>query len=279
MTHDDFLREILASPDDDAPRLIYADWLEERGDPRGEFIRVQCELARLDTDGRTDEGRLRALRVRESELLQFKFLWGESIWRKVNDFEFRRGFIEKVIVNVEDFLRHAEALFAGAPIIDIEFRGWLGPEISGFARVQQLLRLRRLDLSETQLQDAGTRIIVASPYMRNVSDFRLAYNGITADGVRALVTLSWLPSLQHLDLQDNPIADYGIRLLAEWPGSARLLTLNLRSTGMHDEGALALARSPLLTDVGLLKLSPMFLTDQWSRTLRARFGTRLQMDG
>jgi uncharacterized protein (TIGR02996 family) len=26
------------------PALIYADWLEERGDPRGEFIRAQCEL-------------------------------------------------------------------------------------------------------------------------------------------------------------------------------------------------------------------------------------------
>ena len=42
MTHDEaFLQAIIDNPDDDAPRLIYADWLEERGDPRGEFIRVQ----------------------------------------------------------------------------------------------------------------------------------------------------------------------------------------------------------------------------------------------
>ncbi len=34
-----FLRAILERPDDDAPKLIYADWLEERGDPRGEFLR------------------------------------------------------------------------------------------------------------------------------------------------------------------------------------------------------------------------------------------------
>src|SRR5438552_114024 len=45
-----FLRLIAAAPDDDAPRLIYADWLEERGDPRGSFIRVQCALARLAAD-------------------------------------------------------------------------------------------------------------------------------------------------------------------------------------------------------------------------------------
>ena len=47
MTHDEsFLRAIREAPDDDGVRLIYADWLEERGDPRGEFIRGQIALAR-----------------------------------------------------------------------------------------------------------------------------------------------------------------------------------------------------------------------------------------
>jgi uncharacterized protein (TIGR02996 family) len=42
-----FLDAILADPGDDTPRLVYADWLEEYGQAeRGEFIRVQCELAR-----------------------------------------------------------------------------------------------------------------------------------------------------------------------------------------------------------------------------------------
>src|SRR3954454_17897246 len=43
-----FLAAICRSPDDDAPRLVLADWLEEHGDPeRAEFIRIQCLLARL----------------------------------------------------------------------------------------------------------------------------------------------------------------------------------------------------------------------------------------
>lgn len=38
---------IRACPDDDAPRLIYADWLQENGDePRAEFIRAQIAVAR-----------------------------------------------------------------------------------------------------------------------------------------------------------------------------------------------------------------------------------------
>jgi uncharacterized protein (TIGR02996 family) len=62
-----FLQAILDSPDDDAPRLVLADWLEEQGYPqRAEFIRVQCRLAALDAD---DPDRM-ALRERQLELLE-----------------------------------------------------------------------------------------------------------------------------------------------------------------------------------------------------------------
>ena len=43
-----FLNAILANPKDDAPRLVYADWLDERGDERAaqkaEFLRITCRL-------------------------------------------------------------------------------------------------------------------------------------------------------------------------------------------------------------------------------------------
>jgi uncharacterized protein (TIGR02996 family) len=40
-TEGEFLEAIYAAPDDDAPRAVFADWLTERGDPRGEFITLQ----------------------------------------------------------------------------------------------------------------------------------------------------------------------------------------------------------------------------------------------
>ena len=44
--NDAFMRAIIATPDDDGPRLVYADWLEESGESEySEFIRVQCQLA------------------------------------------------------------------------------------------------------------------------------------------------------------------------------------------------------------------------------------------
>ena len=42
-----FLAQICDNPADDTVRLVFADWLEEHGEPeRAEFIRVQCELAK-----------------------------------------------------------------------------------------------------------------------------------------------------------------------------------------------------------------------------------------
>jgi carbon storage regulator len=42
-----FFQAIAADPGDEDIRLVFADWLEERGDPLGEFLRTQCRLASL----------------------------------------------------------------------------------------------------------------------------------------------------------------------------------------------------------------------------------------
>src|SRR5689334_17143665 len=64
---DHFLQAIYQDPADDAVRLIYADWLEENGRPeRAEFIRLQCEQARLPkADPRKPELGARAVQLLE----------------------------------------------------------------------------------------------------------------------------------------------------------------------------------------------------------------------
>ena len=42
-----FVQAIVEEPGDEGLRLIFADWLEERGDPLGEYLRLRCRLARL----------------------------------------------------------------------------------------------------------------------------------------------------------------------------------------------------------------------------------------
>lgn len=44
-----FLAMIRETPDDDTPRLVYADWLEGNGDhERADFLRTLCKLGRPD---------------------------------------------------------------------------------------------------------------------------------------------------------------------------------------------------------------------------------------
>lgn len=54
MDRDDFIREIIRTPQDDGPRLICADWLDSRGDSaRAEFVRTQIELVQIQKERNT----------------------------------------------------------------------------------------------------------------------------------------------------------------------------------------------------------------------------------
>ena len=46
-----FLSAIAETPEDLTPRLVYADWLEEQGDPRADYLRGRCQMLRSLTTG------------------------------------------------------------------------------------------------------------------------------------------------------------------------------------------------------------------------------------
>lgn len=47
MSDDSFIQDVRQNPDDDGIRSIYADWLEERGDPRANYLRLELQLLSL----------------------------------------------------------------------------------------------------------------------------------------------------------------------------------------------------------------------------------------
>src|SRR5262245_30371450 len=116
MTHDDaFLQDITSHPQDDTPRLIYADWLEEHGQPeRAQFIRVQIRLARPGLDALQWE----QLHRREQELLREydqEWLAGLPKWDGIT-WGFHRGFPGAVQATFAAFQAHAEELFRLMPL-------------------------------------------------------------------------------------------------------------------------------------------------------------------
>src|SRR5262249_18765076 len=102
---DALLRLVVQHPIQDGPRLIYADWLDEHREPRGEFIRVQCALARMSaSDPRRSE-----LQLRSDELLkQHQADWAAPLKALVSGWHFHRGFIETIFIDARRFLAHGE---------------------------------------------------------------------------------------------------------------------------------------------------------------------------
>jgi uncharacterized protein (TIGR02996 family) len=122
MNRDDLQQAIIEHPHDDARRLMFADWLEQHGDPeRAEFIRVQIELAKLPSL----EKRRPVLEARQSELLaKNEDEWVRPIRDRVLSWLFHRGFVGEVTVTAEAYRKHTFELVHLAPIERIRFDQW-----------------------------------------------------------------------------------------------------------------------------------------------------------
>ncbi|MEK6237946.1 MAG: TIGR02996 domain-containing protein [Planctomycetales bacterium] len=135
-----FLNEIIENPDDDAPRLVFADWLEERGDLRADFIRAQCELAKLpDHERRPD------LEAREQQLLfRHGKQWAKPLRKRIKKWTFRRGLIDEVTVSAAAFLEHGEELLQRAPIQGVRLKD-AGQLLGDLADCPWMQRITSLD--------------------------------------------------------------------------------------------------------------------------------------
>jgi uncharacterized protein (TIGR02996 family) len=140
-----FLQAILADPDDDAPRLIYADWLDEQGESqRAEFIRVQCALARAPRhDPAWGE-----LWDRQRDLIVANGNgWSAALRQFVTNYWCRRGFADEVWLSGQALLAHAATIFAMAPLRTAHVRE-IGPEgVRSLTALSSLGSLSTLDLS------------------------------------------------------------------------------------------------------------------------------------
>ena len=57
MTEDEaFIRAIVQSPGDETARLVYADWLDDRDDPRGTYLRTEHAWAKSRNAGTRRSG-------------------------------------------------------------------------------------------------------------------------------------------------------------------------------------------------------------------------------
>ena len=232
--HDELLRRVIAAPDDDTPRLAYADWAEDAGDvQRAEFIRLQCRLARMSAA----DPQFAELQQREAELLaQFAGLWALELGNSVSQWAYRRGFVDAVEMCLETSRDEIVALLQKAPIKRLR-------DISQFCDLQgvvdalpDLAGLEGLELwglygFDDQLLDT----LLHSPHLANLKTLDLTNAGDTGNQpcldlptIRALATSPNLANLQHVDLRMTsfPIEVWNEVLLSPWLPKLQFLRMN-----------------------------------------------------
>jgi uncharacterized protein (TIGR02996 family) len=267
------LLDIEANPTNDRLRLVYADWLEDHGaELSADLIRVQCELKPLPSDDlRRPELEARELALRtELERSWLVPLCGGA----TADWQFERGLVAQVTLEVRCFLAHAEAICQETGVSRIRLfskasDGGDRIDMHALAANPHLARVCSLDLTGQHLGAEEVQTLTRSLHLGELVELVLSHNWLGAEGAQVLARCPVLERLSCLHLGGNLIGDAGVRALAESTYLPALVELDLSANSITDTGLMILARSPLLDSVRILDLSQNALTTTGVRALVA----------
>lgn len=208
MTDEEALRAaVLAHPDDDTPRLVYADWCDDAGDPdRAAFIRAQVDAARAEPWSPA----ARAAEVRANELLTAHVeAWTMHVGDAVEWCGFTRGFIEQVGVHATRFASGLDVACRSEPIREVQpIRGRVHVEDAPLDIVLEcphLARLTRLDLRHATLTSSYEFDQLAGcEKLAGLTDLSLASLRVPPEWLVRFLAGGALPALTALDVSDIP---------------------------------------------------------------------------
>jgi uncharacterized protein (TIGR02996 family) len=271
-----FLTEVAASPGDETPVLIYADWLMEQDDlaqvSRGEFLRLQSILrhGRPGVQRGDMEWRARDLWWQNIET------WLGPLYDAVDHFRYERGLL--AIEVCEDTLRN----FDIDELAETPAWGWVrhigvrSGSIETLAGLSELPRpplLTGIDIGRKTLdpeQDELSRLLEL-PLLADLTELELAQNSLGDDGASRLAAWQGAASLLRLGLKRNGIGDVGVRALTDSVHHNGLVELDLADNPVGEYGGQALAQAGGLA--GLQKLDVSGTSISWDEfvALQDRF--------
>jgi uncharacterized protein (TIGR02996 family) len=213
------LRAICEQPWEDTPRLMYADWLEENGQPeRAEFIRLQIELA---TMARNEQWKTPQY-DRASELQRKwdptehqikvkvakkpKHPWSAKLPTAVGvEWQpwYTRGFRNAVTFSSMKPVRaHADAVMAASPVDDVTVKRLQPLTVAPILAMPWVPRLNTLHLSGS-LGAVGAESIARSPNLTRIEYLDLSGAQMTDAALKVLASATNLPNLTQLNLEGN----------------------------------------------------------------------------
>ena len=274
-----FLYAINANLDDDTPRLVFADRLQENGDEaRAEFIRIQCELHRVHPGYDGNSGIIRGhfsdaqrnMWRREKELrTAHRDGWARGIPAELlgRGWDYRRGFVCHLSATARQWIDQGEAARRVTPVESVGLARTAGVE-QVFHEVS-LVGLRRLFLVD--LTSAGANSLAASPALDTLDGLGVSGVGESALAIRnsigSLVESPRLANLSRAWVQFSPIGDAVAFGLAGNSALRRLVELKLLNTGLTAPWLDVFIRSPAASGLRVLNLQANPLGDDGVRRL------------
>ncbi|MFT5525161.1 MAG: hypothetical protein ACI9HK_003127 [Pirellulaceae bacterium] len=238
-------QEILANPGDLEPRLVFADWLEEHGDPRCEVIRLQYQI---ENNSPKQRG-YTTLKAKERKL--FKQVGGFGSIREITTSkeEYRAGFVEQIELTPTRFLKHAERIFARAPVRRVRLKG-ICKSFDKIANLSQLSRLCEMVIRNSRIDQPNFRAFIRSPHLTGLEKLSIHSDEITSPG-RDLSETELLDHITALFLSGTFVDDTTTAHVAN--RAVALQQLSLRSQ-LSDASLRSIAGSAGLRSLELLKL-------------------------
>ena len=257
------LAGIRETPDDDAPRLVYADWLEENGQAeRGQYIRLQCQANQLaegssERDDAEDQtGKLFAAHAHD---------WMAEVPEILDSTITERGFWTWVTADVNiylDFIKN-HSLIPFAPTQKLQLYN-PGKHFKKLLDSPELRWVTELNIENCKVTEAKARAIVKCPHLQTLKSLRIQSGELKTKGVLALLGSDGLPSLEKFSMSLGELGDDGMSKLANEPGLARLKYLDLGTSEFGSDGIAELVRSPHLHKLDTLNLTGLNYYDQYA---------------
>jgi uncharacterized protein (TIGR02996 family) len=249
---EELLAKVLSAPLDLAPRKVYADYLDERGDPRGEFIDLQLRLASGEAGDDEEKLTRRAQRL----LSKHRAAWLGRFRESFPRLALHRGFVEQVTADAIQFVTGGEALLAREPVTDVTIMQLTPTLLVRLVDLPGMERVTSLDLSANGLDETAARRIAAGTRWTSLAVLFLGYNVLGAAGTRALLEGERLHALKVLSLDANGLGDAGAEAFVAAAGTAlpQLTRLHLAKNELTEAGVATLAASPALGKLARLSL-------------------------
>lgn len=298
MTDDEtaLLRAIAAHPDDDTPRMVYADWLLENGhDARAEFMRLQLEIAKIERLPRIVLNQHSHLWKRQQELLDHQL--GELLGVDATDLAscrigFHRGFIETIEMPAQNYASIAPTLLnLPVPPTVVKVENVAGSDWAIFslppAVLEPITELRwqpiRLSLGLISFETDESTCLRAAGTWPRLRELDLSFCSLFDNDIEELFRPAAnrgriFQALEGLNLFSNQLSDAAIVVLLDRAPCRSIRRLNLSRNPMGNQAAMELAdRWPRDGMLEHLQLSNNAIDSAGQNALLQRFGGKVDL--